>query len=250
MNQALHLFNTLMPWHALATFSHLSFGKKLIFLGLVIARLPMSKPNTIATACFGRRLVLPKMSMKELNQKLSVIMRVVVHPKYRTIGLGQRLVRETLPRAGTPFVELIAVMAKYNPFAERAGMTKIAEQPPAKKALKIAEILCKLRFNITFFGSKKYVLNKLGSLKPENLKKVREAFKENVHPRFMKEFFYHKPYGKAKLFKEKVTKANLEKLAKLIKIVGLLLQTKVYLIWKEKNLELLNDDRRARRPRI
>ena len=158
-------------------------------------------------------------------------MRVVVHPKYRTIGLGQRLVRETLPLAGTPFVELIAVMAKYNPFAERAGMTKIAEQPPAKKALKIAETLRKLEFNVTFIGSKRYVLNKLGSLKPEDLQKVREAFKENVHPRFMKEFFYHKPYGKAKPFKEKVDKTDLEKLAKLTKIVGLLLQIKVYLFW-------------------
>ena len=36
----------------------------------------------------GRLQVLPKMSVQELNQKLSVIMRVVVHPKYRTIGLG------------------------------------------------------------------------------------------------------------------------------------------------------------------
>ena len=74
-------------------------------------------------------------------------------------------------------------------------------------------------------------LNKLGSLKPEDLKKVREAFKENAHPRFMKEFFYNKAYGKAKLFKEKVGKADFEKLAKLVKIVGLLLQTKVYLLW-------------------
>jgi len=48
----------------------------------------------------------------------------------------------------------------------------------------------------------------------------------------MNEFFYHKPYGKAKLFKEKVDKADSEKLAKLVKIVGLLLQTKVYLFWK------------------
>jgi len=76
------------------------------------------------------------------------------------------------------------------------------------------------------------VLKKLGNLKPEDLQRVREAFKENVHPRFMKEIFYHKPYGKAKLFKEKVDKADFEKLAKLIIIVGLLLQTKVYLFWK------------------
>jgi len=66
------------------------------------------------------------------------------------------------------------------------------------------------------------------------LKRVREAFKENVHQRFMEEFFYHKPYGKAKLFKEKVDKAEFEKLAKLIRIVGLLLQTKVYLFWSAR----------------
>jgi len=65
----------------------------------------------------------------------------------------------------------------------------------------------------------------------EGLQKVHEPFKENVHPRFMKEFFYHKPYGKSKLFKEKVDNTNFEKLTKLIKIGGLLLQTKVYLFW-------------------
>ena len=89
-------------------------------------------------ACFGRRLVLPKMSMKELNEKLSIISRVVVHPKYRTIGLGVKLVRETLPLAGTPYVEMPAVMARYNPFAERAGMRKIIEQPPPKEAQRIS----------------------------------------------------------------------------------------------------------------
>jgi ABC-type ATPase with predicted acetyltransferase domain len=77
--------------------------------------------------------------MKELNEKLSTISRVVVHPKYRTIGLGSKLVRATLPLVGTPYVEMPAVMAKYNPFAEKAGMRKIAEQPPPKEALKIAE---------------------------------------------------------------------------------------------------------------
>ena len=39
-------------------------------------------------ACYGRRLVLPRMTMQELNRQLSTINRVVVHPKYRTVGLG------------------------------------------------------------------------------------------------------------------------------------------------------------------
>ncbi|RLI41568.1 hypothetical protein DRO59_06585 [Candidatus Bathyarchaeota archaeon] len=50
--------------------------------------------------------------------------RVIIHPKYRTTGLGAKLVRETLTKAGTPYVETLAVMAKYNPFFEKAGMKK------------------------------------------------------------------------------------------------------------------------------
>jgi len=46
-------------------------------------------------------------TMQELNQKLSIINRVVIHPKYRTIGLGAKLIRETLPLAGTPYVEMV-----------------------------------------------------------------------------------------------------------------------------------------------
>jgi len=185
-------------------------------------------------ACFGRRLVLPKMSMKELNEKLSIISRVVVHPKYRTIGLGVKLVRETLPSAGTPYAEMPAVMARYNPFAERAGMRKIAEQPPPKEALRIAETLQHLGFNIQLLGSQKYVLNRLQTLSDEDLAKVREAFIKNSHTRFMKYFFFHIPYGRKQPYAEEITKASLDKLAQLIKVCGLLLQTKVYLFWKRR----------------
>ncbi|MCK4668947.1 hypothetical protein KAT21_02370 [Candidatus Bathyarchaeota archaeon] len=48
----------------------------------------------------------------------------------------------------------------------------------------------------------------------------------------MKQFFSSLPCGRHKLFKEKIREANLETLARLIKICGLLLQTKVYLYWK------------------
>jgi ABC-type ATPase with predicted acetyltransferase domain len=59
------------------------------------------------------------MLMKDLNKLLCIINRVVVKPKYRTIGLGVKLAKETLPLTGTTFVEMPAVMAKYNPFAEK-----------------------------------------------------------------------------------------------------------------------------------
>jgi ABC-type lipoprotein export system ATPase subunit/GNAT superfamily N-acetyltransferase len=225
-------------WRKLAGFhyrSHKIAGPRKIFClkrgeelcGVIVYCYP---PPT----CLGRRLVLPKMSMKELNEKLSIISRVVVHPKYRTIGLGVKLVKETLAKAGTPYVEMPAVMAKYNPFAEKAGMRKIAVQPPPKEALAIVEILQQLGFNIQLLGSEKYVLNKLQTLSDKEITVIREAFIKHCHARFMKYFFCHIPFGRKEVYAKEVMKANLERLARLIKVCGFLLQTKVYLFWKER----------------
>lgn len=41
--------------------------------------------------------------------------------------MGAELVRETLPLVGVKYVEAIAVMAKYTPFFEKAGMTEVPE---------------------------------------------------------------------------------------------------------------------------
>ena len=79
---------------------------------------------------FGRSKVW-KGNIKQLQTEMSIISRVIVHPKYRSIGLGAKLVSETLSQAGTPNVETVAVMAKYNPFFEKAGMQRIAESKPS-----------------------------------------------------------------------------------------------------------------------
>lgn len=179
----------------------------------------------------GRQKVLPVKSISELNQKLSNIMRVVVHPKYRTIGLGQKLVRETLQNCGSPYVETTTVMAKYNPFFERAGMTKIQETGPPKEALKLRETLTKLGFNTTLLGSEEYVTSRLKRITNPELSLIRQAFAKNPHPRFFKEFFYHQPYGRKEEYNQRIQTASLEKLAKLIHVTAMLLQTKVYLCW-------------------
>ena len=53
------------------------------------------------------------------------------------------------------------------------------EQPPPKQALAIAAVLEQLGFNTQLLGSTKTVLNKLKSLKAEDLDRVREAFIKN-----------------------------------------------------------------------
>jgi ABC-type lipoprotein export system ATPase subunit/GNAT superfamily N-acetyltransferase len=186
--------------------------------------------------CGGRRLVLPgRLSMKGLNLGLSTISRVVIHPKYRSIGLGVKLIRETLPRVGTPCVEMIAVMAKYNPFAEKAGMKKVSEQKPSEEALRVADVLSDFGFDLKLLGSQKHVSDKLQSLSLEQLDELKEAFVKNDHPRFRREFAAnrHMPYGTAKAYAEGVKNADMERMAKLVKIVGMLLQTKVYLFWRK-----------------
>jgi ABC-type ATPase with predicted acetyltransferase domain len=50
--------------------------------------------------------------------------RVIIHPKFRGIGLGEFLVKQTLLLANAS-VEFLVVMARYNPFFERAGMVKV-----------------------------------------------------------------------------------------------------------------------------
>lgn len=176
-----------------------------------------------------------KGSFHKLQQEVSIISRVVVHPKYRTIGLGVKLVRETLRLAGTPYVEMIAVMAKYNPFAEKAGMQKIAEQKPSKEAQKISQVLTELCFNLQLLGSNRYIKEKLKSLAVKQLATLKLAFINNAHPRLVKEFEarQNRAYGKKADYIKGVKSADLPKMVKLIKVLSVLLQSKVYLF---KNL--------------
>ena len=173
--------------------------------------------------------------MKELNLNLSTISRIVIHPKYRSIGLGAKLIRETLPRVGTPCIEMIAVMAKYNPFAEKAGMEKVLEQKPSEEALRVAGMLSGLGFDLKLLGSQKHVSDRLQSLNPEQLGALREAFVKNDHPRFRREFAAnrHMPYGTSAAYVEGIRDASIERVARLVKITGMLLQTKVYLFLRK-----------------
>jgi len=191
--------------------------------------------------CSGRKLVMPAVSsVKMLNRMLSTISRVVVHPKYRSIGLGAKLVRETLPRIGTPYVEMIAVMAKYNPFAEKAGMKRVIFQVPGKEALKISDILEEFGFNLKLIGSTSYNLARLEKLNPKQISTIKEVFIKNDHPRLAKEIVSHRgdtPYGSKKAYVEAINGLDRSRLAKLIKVVGMLLQVKAYLFWQNPSFQ-------------
>lgn len=189
-------------------------------------------------ACSGRRLVLPKMDLKETNQKLAVISRIVVHPKYRSIGLGEKLIRDSLPQVGVPYVEMIAVMPKYNPFAERAGMKKILVKEPPIQATNVASELKRLGFDLRFLASKHYVLDKLGKLNDRQIGGLKSVFLHNGHSLFREALgaVRHSKSGNVKDYRQELEKSNLESLMRLIKTVSVLSQTKIYLFWCKFNV--------------
>ena len=64
------------------------------------------------------------------------ISRVVVHPSYRGCGIGKAIVERYID--DYPLTEVIAVMAKYNPVFDKAGMIRvddsIVKSPPRLKS--------------------------------------------------------------------------------------------------------------------
>ena len=172
-------------------------------------------------------------SPKELNRILRRISRVVVHPKYRGIGLGVKLVRETLPLAGVPYVETLAVMAKYNPFFEKAGMKLVELTEPSPKVVWAINALREIGFNPVYLTSKTTNLQVLRRLNQNQIQQVREILKEvaKLHGKRICGIF-HETFPKREFLARMEETAQLNELATMLKHVGLLAQTKAYLFWR------------------
>lgn len=114
--------------------------------------------------------------LRALDRNFVRIARVVVYPKYRGIGLGARLVRETMPLRGHPYVEALAVMARYNPFFEHAGMTRIEyESSVEEKNRRLLERLSDELPDIDIgrIHSRRYLTRYVSRLRPSKLKRLR-----------------------------------------------------------------------------
>ncbi|MCW4025315.1 MAG: ATP-binding cassette domain-containing protein [Candidatus Bathyarchaeota archaeon] len=179
--------------------------------------------------CFGRAKVW-KGNMQQLNKEITTISRVVIHPKYRSIGLGEKLVAETLSLVGTN-VETVAVMAKYNPFFENAGMRKITESQPSKHVTAALEKLEKLGFDTALLSATSISERKMEQVGAEAVKTVllelsqkdagvrrRLVNIKNVYPRHPE-------------FAEKITQLKPSELAISLKKLGFIAQSKIYLFW-------------------
>ena len=169
--------------------------------------------------------------LKDLNREWTLISRVIVHPKYRTIGLGVKLIKDTLRLTGRRHVELMAVMAQYNPFAERAGMKKVLVKEPTEKIVEAVDRLKTLGFNPVMLASRKYNERRLANLPPDELTGVKEALLHVDTHYYRRLARVQKPYLRKAEFVEWLRDADAESLAWTLQILCILSQTKAYLYW-------------------
>jgi len=109
---------------------------------------------------------------QSVNRDIIRLSRVIVHPKFRGVGLAARLVRETLPMTGYPIVETLAAMARYNPFFEKAGMTRAGTTQFGAEQKALRRRITELGGNLSLMASPRERQEFLDSLTPIQLKQL------------------------------------------------------------------------------
>ena len=94
------------------------------------------------------------------------------------------------------------------------------------------EQLRQMGFEPTLLSSIHYNLEKLKNINHMEIMKCREILGNLRSPRLHKFANSHAPYGRSARYRDAVEKASLEKLAKILKALSFLSQTKIYLLWK------------------
>jgi hypothetical protein len=183
-----------------------------------------------------RSKVLKIDSMKELNEKLTRVARVVVHPKYRTIGAGAKLLCDSLPKCGKPCVEMLAVMARYNPFAEHAGMTRVCVSKPDKSIVEAVDKLEKLGFTSYLLAVPEYNKRMLKGRLPQ----VKGILSSLSYPYNRRIAGAHGHFT-SESYRRWLKKAEIKDLGMALRRLAQLNQSKVYLFWEnEQNAKWLN----------
>jgi hypothetical protein len=102
-------------------------------VGIIVYKMPTpgAELRNVATGGFftgfdrATQLVL-------LNKNIRCINRLIIDPRFRSLGLASRLVRETMPKIDIPIVEAMAVIGIVNPFLEKAGMKAFTSKIQAR----------------------------------------------------------------------------------------------------------------------
>ncbi len=180
----------------------------------------------------ARNLVLPHCKKQKneswrkhairINRDIIRIWRVVIKPKYRGAGIATLLVKKTMPLTNFPYVETLAVMARYSRFFDETGMIRV--DPGLylgydKRYESALQRLSALGFDLDLLSSKSYNLKVLKRISKKDIQEIR---------RMVSAYFIAEKFRKPTM-KKLVLNGELESIAKAL--TGRRLPY-VYLIWK------------------
>lgn len=113
----------------------------------IIATIAVTSPYPIEWNC--------EKFFKDINHKLKVVMRIIVHPQYRGIGVATLLLNYVSKIY--PDIELRSAMCRYFPFPVKAGFVPV-ELPSNKTDYRVQldEFFAKKGINETTWKAKKY----------------------------------------------------------------------------------------------
>jgi hypothetical protein len=114
-------------------------AERLQTVGVIVYSMPTAGAQMRNVATGGVFAGLDKSTrLKLINKNIRTISRVIIEPRFRSLGLAVRLVKETMPIMNVPFIEALAVMGRANPFFEKAGMTRY-DAPPSANCVRLIE---------------------------------------------------------------------------------------------------------------
>ena len=136
-------------------------------VGIIIYTMPVPNVQMRNVATGGLFCKLGRNAALDfINANLRTIGRVVIEPRYRSLGLAHWLIEETIHLLNVPYVEALAVMGKVNPFFQKAGMMKF-EAAEQMRNVKLKQALSVVGIEERDFIDIERVHSKLQDLKPK-----------------------------------------------------------------------------------
>jgi hypothetical protein len=126
------------PYVAIFKLTYKRFGRDIV-AGVIVYTMP-SMGLELRNLAFGDFFsgLDRRTRLSLINKNIRCISRVIIEPRFRSLGLAVKLVKETLSNLNVPVIEALAVMGHINPFFEKAGMTAY-KAPIPERCIFLAE---------------------------------------------------------------------------------------------------------------
>jgi len=149
-------------------------------IGVVVYVAPFLTSGLRTKAMPQYPIISSKESAALINRDITRLARIIINPKFRGVGLAVKLTKETMPLTEKRVVETIAAMAQYNPFFEKAGMTKMGKMPLTREQKAVVDTVKRLGENIVILNSPKRRKAFLEGLDDKQTRELSSALIKNM----------------------------------------------------------------------